>query len=205
MDKLFINRKLNQLAELNYSGTSENPLDSVDNSIKFFIETQSVVDDLIDNLFNDNGEAYRTASLKCNNKNELFEWLNNIAEMRGMLIYPVSKYKYKNSQVNYYLGTDEGWNCNTVGFILVDIKQVKHHYGFSSKADIVNILDYLLTSYTDYMNGNVYRVNTYQLNSSEKKEKMIGCFDGILSMDANIEYLLSVDLLDGEFRDWKEE
>lgn len=202
MTELYINQKLNQLVELDFDDMPTNPLDDVDNSIKFFIESRNVVDDLIDNLFDGDEEAYQTEHDKYNNASDLFDGLNKIAKKQGMLIYPITKYEH--SLVNYYLGADEGWDYGTVGFVLVDVKQAKEEYGFNSKAKIENYLNSLLEAYTDYANGYVYCATTYELNSKGEKEDEIDYYGDISANDANIKGLFDLGLLEGELKDWKE-
>ena len=202
MTELYINQKLNQLVELDYDEMPSNPLEDVDDSIKFFIETNNVVNDLIDNLFNSDREAYQTEHDKYHNASDLFEGLNKIAKKRGMLIYPITKYEH--SLVNYYLGTDEGWDCGTVGFVLVDVKQAKAEYGFTNKTNIENYLNDVLKAYTDYANGYVYCITTYELNSKGEKEAELDYAGNISADDANIEGLFDLGLLDGKLKDWKE-
>lgn len=202
MTELYINQKLNQLVELDFDDMPNNPLEDVDGSIKFFIETNNVTNDLIDNLFNGNEEAYQTEHDKYNNTSDLFKGLSKIAKKRGMLIYPISKYEH--SQVAYYLGTDEGWDCGTNGFVLVDVKQAKKYYGFTNKTNIENYLDDVLKDYTAYANGDVYCATTYKLNSKGEKEEELDCISDILTDDATVEGLFDMGLLDGELKDWKE-
>ena len=123
MTELYINQKLNQLVELDFDDMPTNPLDDVDDSIKFFIESDNVINNLIDNLFDGDEEAYQIGHDKHNSASGLFKGLNKIAKKQGMLIYPI--YKHEHSQVAYGLGTEEGWDCGTVGFVLVDLKQAK--------------------------------------------------------------------------------
>lgn len=201
MTELYINEKLNQLAELDYDDFPDNPLENVDNSIKFFIETQNVTNDLVNILFNGNKEAYQDEHDKYNNATDLFNSLSKITKKQGKLIYPVTKYEH--SQVRYYLGADSSWDYSVAGFVLVDTKQAKAHCGLNSKTAIENYLDDLLQSYTDYVNGNVYCVDTYQLDSrGEKKYEIVSCA-GIQPDHANIECLLDLCALDGELKDWK--
>lgn len=202
MTELYINQKLNQLVELDFDDMPSNPLEDIDDSIKFFIETQSVVNDLIDNLFDGDEEAYQAEHDKYNNASGLFEGLNKIAKKQGMLIYPITKYEH--SLVNYYLGADEGWDCGTVGFVLVNVKQAKENYGFNSKVKIENYLNSLLEAYTDYANGDVYCATTYELNSKGEEEDEIDYYGDIPSDDANIKGLFELGLLEGELKDWKE-
>ena len=202
MTELYINQELNQLAELDFDDMPSNPLDDVDDSIKFFIESQSVINDLIDNLFDGDEEAYQVEHDKYNNASDLFDGLNKIAKKQGMLIYPINKYEH--SLVNYYLGADEGWDCGTVGFVLVDVKQAKAEYGFTNKTNIENYLDDILKSYTDYANGDVYCVTTYELNSKGEEEDEIDYYGDIPADNANIKGLFDLGLLDGELKDWKE-
>ena len=202
MTELYINQKLNQLVELDFDDMASNPLDDVDDSIKFFIETPNVVNDLIDNLFDGDEEAYQIEHDKHNSASGLFEGLNKIAKKQGMLIYPITKYEH--SAVNYYLGADEGWDCGTVGFVLVDVKQAEEEYGFTYKTKIENDLNSVLEAYTDYANGYVYCVTTYELNSKEEKEDEIDYYGDIPSDDANIKGLFDLGLLEGELKDWKE-
>ena len=202
MTELYINQKLNQLVELDFDNMPSNPLEDIDDSIKFFIETPNVVNDLIDNLFEGDEKAYQVEHDKYNNASDLFEGLNKIAKKQGMLIYPITKYEH--SSVNYYLGDDEGWDCGTVGFVLVDVKQAKEYYGFNNKAMIENDLNNVLEAYTDYANGYVYYATTYELNSKGEKEDEIDCAGDIPSDDANIKGLFDLGLLEGELKDWKE-
>lgn len=202
MTELYINQKLNQLVELDFDDMPSNPLADVDDSIKFFIETNNVVNDLIDNLFDGSEEAYQTEHDKYNNASDLFAGLNKIAKKQGMLIYPITKYEH--SLVNYYLGADEGWDYGTVGFVLVDVKQAKESYGFNNKANIENYLNNLLEAYTDYANGYVYCATTYELNSKGEMGEMLDYIGNISADDANIEGLFDLGLLDGKLKDWKE-
>ena len=202
MTELYINQKLNQLVKLDFDDMASNPLDDIDDSIKFFIETPNVVNDLIDNLFDGDEEAYQIEHDKHSNASDLFEGLNKIAKKQGMLIYPISKYEH--SQVAYELGTEEGWDCGTVGFVLVDLKQAKKEYGFNNKTEIKNYLNILLEDYTDYANGYVYCATTYELNSKGEEEDEIDYYGDIPSDDANIKGLFDLGLLEGELKDWKE-
>ena len=202
MTELYINQKLNQLVKLDFDDMSSNPLDDIDDSIKFFIETPNVVDDLIDNLFDGDEEAYQVEHDKYNNASDLFEGLNKIAKKQGMLIYPITKYEH--SAVSYYLGADEGWDCGTVGFVLVDVKQAKENYGVTYKTKIENDLNNVLEAYTDYANGYVYCATTYELNSKGEEEDEIDYYGDIPSDDANIKGLFDLGLLEGELKDWKE-
>ena len=206
MTELYINQKLNQLLELglelDYGGIAESPLEYVDDSIKFFIETPNVVNDLIDNLFDGDEEAYQIEHDKHNSASGLFGGLNKIAKKQGMLIYPISKYEH--SQVAYELGTGEGWDCGTVGFVLVDLKQAKKEYRFNNKTEIENYLGSLLEDYTDYANGYVYCATTYELDSKGEKEDIIDEICNLLSNDTNIKGLLELGVIEGELKDWKE-
>ena len=202
MTELYINQKLNQLVKLDFDDMASNPLEDIDDSIKFFIETPNVVNDLIDNLFDGDEEAYQIEHDKHNSASGLFEGLNKIAKKQGMLIYPITKYEH--SAVNYYLGADEGWDCGTVGFVLVDVKQAKEYYGFTNKTKIENDLNNVLEAYTDYANGYVYCATTYELNSKGEEEDEIDYYGDIPSDDANIKGLFDLGLLEGELKDWKE-
>ena len=202
MTELYINQKLNQLVKLDFDDMASNPLEDIDDSIKFFIETPNVVNDLIDNLFDGNEEAYQVEHDKHNSASGLFEGLNKIAKKQGMLIYPITKYEH--SAVNYYLGADEGWDCGTVGFVLVDVKQAQEEYGFTYKTKIENDLNNVLEAYTDYANGYVYCATIYELNSKGEEEDEIDYYGDIPSDDANIKGLFDLGLLEGELKDWKE-
>ena len=202
MTELYINQKLNQLVKLDFDDMASNPLEDIDDSIKFFIETPNVVNDLIDNLFDGDEEAYQIEHDKHNSASGLFEGLNKIAKKQGMLIYPITKYEH--SAVNYYLGADEGWDCGTVGFVLVDVKQAKENYGVTYKTKIENDLNNVLEAYTDYANGYVYCATTYELNSKGEEEDEIDYYGDIPSDDANIKGLFDLGLLEGELKDWKE-
>ena len=202
MTELYINQKLNQLVKLDFDDMASNPLEDIDDSIKFFIETPNVVNDLIDNLFDGDEEAYQIEHDKYNNASDLFEGLNKIAKKQGMIIYPITKYEH--SAVNYYLGADEGWDCGTVGFVLVNVKQAKEYYGFTYKTKIENDLKNVLEAYTDYANGYVYCATTYELNSKGEEEDEIDYYGDIPSDDANIKGLFDLGLLEGELKDWKE-
>ena len=202
MTELYINQKLNQLVELDFDDMPNNPLADVDDSIKFFIESDNVINNLIDNLFDGDEEAYHIEHDKHNSASGLFEGLKKIAKKQGMLIYPISKYEH--SQVAYYLGTDSGWDCGTAGFVLVSVKQAKESYGFNNKTNIENYLDDVLKAYTDYANGYVYCATTYELDSKGEKEEELDYTGDILEDDGNIEGLFNLGFLEGNLKDWKE-
>ena len=202
MTELFINQKLNQLLEVDYDNFPENPLDMVDDSMKFFTETDNVVTDLINEIFDGDDEAYQVEHDKYHNASDLFEGLSKIAEKQGQLIYPINKYEH--SQVKYYLGTDQGWDCGIAGFVVVDLKHYKQSYGLDDKTEIENHLDDTLDDFTDYANGYVYCANTYQLNSKGEKEYEIDSLCNLSQDNANVEYLFEAGLLEGDLDDWKE-
>ena len=202
MSELFINQKLNQLLELDYDSFPDNPLEMVDDSVKFFIETNSVVTDLTNELFNGDDEAYQEEHDKYNNASDLFEGLSKIAEKQGQLIYPINKYEH--SQVKYYLGTDQGWEYGIIGFVLVDVKQFEQGCGLNSETEIENNLNDMLNDFTDYANGDVYCANTYQLNSKGEIDGEMDCMNNITPDKAYVGYLFEAGLLEGDLDDWKE-
>lgn len=202
MTELFINQKLNQLLEVDYDNFPENPLEMVDDSLKFFIETDNVVADLINEIFDGDNEAYQVEHDKYHNASDLFEGLSKIAEKQGQLIYPINKYEH--SQVKYYLGTDQGWDCGIAGFVVVDLKHYKQSYGLDDKTEIENNLDDILDGFTNYANGYVYCANTYQLNSKGEISDEMDCMNNISPDKANVEYLFEAGLLEGDLEDWKE-
>lgn len=201
MTELYINQKLNQLVELDFDDMPSNPLEDVDDSLMFFIETQNIINDLIDNLFNGDREAYQTEHDKYTNTGDLFEGLSKIAKKQGMLIYPITKYKH--SQVAYYLGADSGWDSGVAGFVLVNVKQAKENCGLNNKEDIENYLDNVLKAFTDYANGYVYNAIIYELNSKGEKGEAFDYAGDISADDANLEGLFDLGLLDGALKDWK--
>lgn len=202
MTELYINQKLNQLAELDYDQMPENPLDWQGDEIKYFIETKNVVNDLVDNLFDGDDDAYQEENDKYTSATGLFEGLNKIAKEQGKLIYPVTKYQH--SMVHYYLGSDEGWDCGVNGFVLVDVKQAEKNLGFISEEDIVANINNTLKDFTSYANGDVFYVTIYQLNDKGDKDGELDCVGNIRSKDASIEGLFDLGLLEGNLKDWQE-
>ena len=87
MTELYINQKLNQLVKLDFDDMASNPLEYIDDSIKFFIETPNVVNDLIDNLFDGDEEAYQ------------LNWLLQQEEQQAELIKERQQLKKLNSYV----------------------------------------------------------------------------------------------------------
>lgn len=202
MTELFINKKLNQLLELDYDAMPENPLDMTDeDGVQFFIKNGDVITNLVDTLFNGDEDAYQVEHDKYTNTNDLFKGLSKIAKKQGKLIYPVTKYEH--SQVKYYLGVDPGWDSGVVGFVLVDLKQFKKNYSVNSNAEIEDYLDNWLKEYTDYANGDIYLAVTYQLNSKCEVECELDCMGNLFPDDANIESLFVLCLLGGDLKDWK--
>lgn len=206
MTELYINQNLNQLAELDYDQMPENPLDWQGDEIKYFIdysiETKNVVNDLVDNLFDGDDDAYQNEHDKYTNATDLFEGLNKIAKEQGELIYPITE--YQRSKVRYYLGSDEGWDCGVNGFVLVDVKQAEKNLGFTSEDDIVANINNTLEDFTNYANGDVFLVTFYQLNDKGEKGEELDCAGSIQSKDANIEGLFNLGFLEGNLKDWKE-
>lgn len=202
MTELFINQKLNQLAELDYDQMPDNPLEWQDDSIKYFIETRDVVNDLVNNLFDGDDEAYQEEHDKYTNATDLFEGLNKIAKEQDKLIYPVAKYEH--SMVHYYLGSGEGWDCGVNGFVLVDLSKVKNDLGISSEKDIVNNINITLKEFNNYANGDVFFLTVYQLNDKGEEEEELDCIGSIMLDDVNIEGLFNLGFLDGDLKDWQE-
>lgn len=202
MTELYINQKLNQLAELDYDQMPENPLDWQGDEIKYFIEANDVENDLVNNLFDGDEDAYQEEHDKYTNASDLFEGLKKIAKEQGKLIYPVEKYEH--SLVQYYLGSDQGWDCGVNGFVLVDVKQAEKNLGFISEKDIVANINNTLEDFTSYANGDVFFVTFYQLNDKGEKEEELDCAGSIQSKDANIEGLFNLGFLEGKLEDWQE-
>lgn len=202
MTELFINQKLNQLAEVDYDQMPENPLDWQGDEIKYFIETNGVVNDLVDNLFDGDDDAYQEEHDKYTNATNLFEGLKKIAKEQGKLIYPVTEYQH--SMVQYYLGSDEGWDSGVNGFVLVDVEQARKNLGFISEKDIVANINNTLEDFTNYANGDVFYVTIYQLNDKGEKDGELDCVGSIILDDANIEGLFDLGLLEGNLKDWQE-
>lgn len=202
MTELFINEKLNQLLELDYDAMPESPLDMMDDDgVQFSIEAGDVITNLVDALFNGDEDAYQVEHDNYTNANGLFKGLSKIAKKQGKLIFPITKYEH--SQVEYYLGVDQGWDCGVVGFVLVDLKQFKKNYSVNSNAEIEDFLDRWLKEYTDYANGDIYIAVTYQLNSKREVECELDCLGNLLPDDANLEGVFGLGLLEGCFEDWK--
>ena len=202
MTELYINQKLNQLAELGYDQFPENPLDWQGDEIKYFIEADDVENDLVNNLFDGDYDAYQDEHDKYTSATDLFEGLTKIAKEQGKLIYPVEKYEH--SLVQYYLGSGQGWDCGVNGFVLVDVEQAKKNLGFISEKDIVANINNTLEDFTNYANGDVYFVAFYQLNDKGEKEEELDCAGSIQSKDANIEGLFNLGFLEGKLEDWQE-
>lgn len=202
MTELFINQKLNQLLEIDYDYMPENPLDMVDgDGFSFHFEARNLVSDLIDEIFNGNEGAYQAEHDKYRNVNGLFKGLNALAEKRGKLILPITKYEH--SQVRYYLGADQDWDSGVTGFVLVDLEQVKIYYSLTGKTEIKEFLENMLDSYTEYANGNVYRAAIYELNSKGEIDDDVDFVGNLLPDDANLEGLFDLGLAGGDLKDWK--
>lgn len=202
MAELFINKKINQLLELDYDSMPENPLDMMDDEgVKFFIDTRDVITNLVDELFGGDEEVYQAEHNKYRNSNGLFKGLGKIAEKQGKLIFPVTKYEH--SLVRYYLGADQSWDSGVVGFVLVDLEQFKLNYGNLNKKEIESYLDSWLNDYTSYANGDVYMATTYQLNPKHEIEYEIDCMNNILQDDASLSGIFELGLLEGDLNDWK--
>lgn len=202
MTELFINQKLNQLVELDYDSIADDPLDYAYEGFEFFIETEGVVNKLIENLFDGDEDAYQDEHDKYTNTTDLFEGLNKIAKEQGKLIYPVTKYQH--SMVKYYLGSDHGWEYSVNGFVLVDVEQAKKGWGLTSKTAIENYLDGQLGAFTNYANGDVYSAIIYHLNSTGEKDEDLDQFGNIQPEQADLEGLFELGFLEGDLKDWKE-
>ena len=196
---LFVNQKLNQLLELDYNDMPENPLDMVD-GVQFFIGGD-VREDLIDTIFDGDEEAYQAEHDKHTNTNGLFNGLAYIAQKQGKLVLPITKYEH--SQVRYYLGVDQDWDCSVIGFVVVDMEKFKSYYGVNSNSEIESYLNDWLDEYTDYANGEIYLATVYQLNSEHEIDGEIDCIDNLFPKEANVASLLDIGLMDGDLKDWK--
>lgn len=195
---LFINQKLSQLLELDYNDAPESPLDMVDGGVQFFIGGD-VREDLIDTVFDGDEEAYQAEHDKHTSVNGLFKGLYALAQKQGKLVLPISKYEH--SQVQYYLGADQGWDKGFAGFVLVDTEKFISDYGDS--AEIESYLSDWLDKYTDYANGEIYQATTYKLNSERQIDHEVDQIGNLFPKEANVASLLDMGLLEGDLKDWK--
>ena len=135
----------------------ESPLNWFD---EWTVVTDTDFGELIDLL----GDYVNDIYDKHSNIEDFFEHVSKYARRQGLLVVPVSKYEH--SSVNFSRGVRQGWDTGVCGFAYLDIKDVTKGCGFkrfSSKQreSELKSLDTALEMYTQYCNGDVYAVTSY--------------------------------------------
>ena len=119
--KTFINKKDRQVLKINFSEFCDSPREWDNLGTFYTFENRYISPDRhnysdgLDGLSDLLGDYVYTIHKKHNNTREFFEHIQKYASRKGILIYPVSAYRHSN--VQFYLGTDSGWDCGTVGYI----------------------------------------------------------------------------------------
>lgn len=118
-----------------------------DNGYKELVD---LLGDYVDNIYD-----------KHDNTQAFFEHVSKYARRQGLLVVPVSKYEH--SGVDYSRGVCQGWDAGVCGFAYLDIKDVKRGNRFSCKQrkNSLKSLDNMLTTYSQWCNGDVYCIASY--------------------------------------------
>lgn len=155
-----------------YDGDSENPREWA--NLTTFLTWEHHYNSPDYNAFSDS-EAFIDHLLGCGTFERLhdkyatitgfFDEITSIADKKGFILLPVSKFEH--GTVNYYIGTDSGWDCGTVGVIYVSKADIYNEYNvkrISKKlyGNVIKQLENELEVYTQWGNGEVY---TYTLES----------------------------------------
>lgn len=138
-------------------------------AFKFVIENincSNVIEELTNDLFDGDLDAFQVEHDKFNNSHDLFVDLQKIAQQKHQLIYPITKYEH--SAVQYYLGADSGWDYSACGYVLVD--QSKNPANDEDET-IEKYLQPILDDVTDYANGYVYDVNFFNLTDHDEPDE----------------------------------
>ena len=173
----YLNPKTHQLITVDYAEYPnwDDPLDNDyltdggdEAAFKFVIDNINcfnVTEELTNDLFDGDPDAFQVEHDKFNNSHDLFVDLQKIAQQKHQLIYPITKYEH--SAVQYYLGADSGWDYSACGYVLVD--QSKNPANDEDET-IKKYLQPILDDVTDYVNGYVYDVNLFDLTENNEPD-----------------------------------
>lgn len=190
----YLNPQTHQLITVTYAAyDNRNPLtndyltDGDDEAaFKFVIENlncSNIIDELTNDLFAGDPDAYQTEHDRFDNAHDLFVDLQKLAQQKHQLIYPITKYEH--SGVQYYLGADSGWDYSVCGYVLVD--QSKNPANDETET-IENYLQPILADVTDYVNGHVYDINFFNLTDNNEPDEDDGSVMAYTAYGHNFDY-----------------
>lgn len=162
--KTFVNKKEKQVLKINFSEFCDSPREWDNLGTFYTFETRYLSPDKhnysdgLDGLSDLLGDYVYTIHKKHNNTREFFEHVQKYASRKGIVIYPVSAYRHSN--VQFYLGTDSGFDCGTVGYIYTTKENFAKFYNNTKNWRKVAKEVFIgeLKTYTNYCNGDVYDI-----------------------------------------------
>lgn len=135
-----------------------------DSPLEWFDEWTVVTEDGYKELVDLLGDYVDDIYDKHDNTQAFFEHVSKYARRQGLLLVPISEYEH--GSVTFSRGVRQGWDAGVCGFAYLDIKDVTKGCGFkrfSSKhrKNELKSLDTALELYTQWCNGSVYAVTSY--------------------------------------------
>lgn len=157
------------------AGNFESPLEWFD---EWTVVTDNSYKELVDLL----GDYVDDIYDKHDNTQAFFEHVSKYARRQGLLLVPISEYEH--GSVAFSRGICQGWDAGVCGFAYLDIKDVTKDCGFkrfSSKhrESELKSLDTALELYTQWCNGSVYNVSSYDTLTGD----IIDCIGGVYTDD----------------------
>lgn len=169
-----VNLKTNEAVQLSYDsyGCGETPREW-DNLATLWLfddgsnsddgkHPQNMEDSLIQLLGeNDYAQLINPSSHRFENFRDAFYQLGY---KHGYLLQPVTRFKH--TQVQYYRGTDAGFDYAICGMIFVSLKDIRQEYHVSRitkavRCHVLEVFDGELKLFTNYANGEVYSIDYY--------------------------------------------
>lgn len=105
----------------------------------------------------DNDEAINRIEANSHNANDHFSAMAEEFNKIGYFIAPINRYEH--GSVRYSRSLTSGWDYGIVGVAIVSHSDVIKEYGSLDQFKALNVLDGELKNYTDWANGEVYKLS----------------------------------------------
>ena len=153
---------------------------SIESPLNYFDEWTVVTENGYKELVDLLGDYVYDIYDKHDNTQAFFEHVSKYARRQGLLLVPVSEYEH--GSVTFSRGVRQGWDVGVCGFAYLDIKDVTNGCGFkrfSSKhrESELKSLDTALEMFTQYCNGDVYAVTSYDTLTGDYIESVGDIYD----------------------------
>lgn len=197
----YIDTKDNQLMQIQYAMDPENPVDNTDSDYRYYIMeliTRQPGHAIAAEIFNNNYSRYLKVHNQYDNEHDLFNALKSIALKQNKLILPIGEYRH--SDVHYSIGTPNGFDSSTCGFLVVDLHDRK-----PDDPEIQKVIDSDLDDLSDYANGYIYDIVISNLDDRGEIADAVVSADNIPASEMDYQDLSSIaKIIDIRPEDWQD-